>query len=146
MKEELNKTKLSDAGLYDIYYDNENHEWWIDYLAYDYRIGRVVHRRAKQHLNSGKKTYNVYINKKGYQLAKVLYAWFIGPVKQDCVVTHEDGNPLNDSLSNLILETKSQRKARLKLEASGDILLNDKITKIRKAYLTTYLGKEDILI
>lgn len=116
---QLTKQMLQQMGIYNIYWDTDNNEWWID--RYWYRYGKS---REKKHIKLAislavtkhkyskiDKSYPIvafgYNNKTyTYPLARVIYCWFKGDIPEGMVIDHIDNNPYNNSIDNLQLLTQ----------------------------------------
>ena len=119
MYRRLTKQMLKDQGIYDIYWDSESNEWWIDRYWHKNNSKEYTHKRikiqraVKDHKYSGKNkgykivTWSVKCKPYCYPLARVIYAWFSKEkeVPEGYVVDHINNNPDDNRLDNLQLLT-----------------------------------------
>lgn len=59
---------------------------------------------------------------------RLMYAAFIGPLSPDLVINHIDGNPLNNSLTNLELVTQSENNVH-RFKKTPPVIGNKKINQ-----------------
>lgn len=116
----LTKQMLLDMGIYGIYWDKDNNQWWIDRYWYvtrsrsikrHYRVditeARCKHKYVKDKVYP-KVTFS-YLNKPvTISLSRLLYVWFIGDIREGFVVDHIDNDPFNNNLDNLRVITIEQ--------------------------------------
>lgn len=119
----LTKEMLKQNGIYEVYWDEDVNEWWIDRYWYKNRSKEKTHRRIKitisirKHKYTQDKSYPIvtFSNKNKVTclpLARFLYAWFHGEVKEGEVVDHIDNNAFNNRLENLQVLTPEQNLAK----------------------------------
>lgn len=58
-------------------------------------------------------TYYDGSNNRFFSIAQLVYMGFVGTIDPGYEVSHLDGNPSNNRLSNLFIETRAERAARL---------------------------------
>lgn len=110
---ELTKKMLQDYGIVDVTYDESKGEWNV--LRYWYKPGRSLQKTTKKvsisfatckHKYSADRQYlKVTFSKDGKSisipLARLIYVWFKGDVKEGEVIDHIDNNPFNNNPDNL---------------------------------------------
>ena len=123
-KDDLTREKLEEMGITDVYWDEDNQDWWINRYWYktspkgEYRHIKVgICRSVRKHKYVPDKCYPIVnFNYKGkmmsYSLSKFLYAWFKGPVPAGYVVDHRNNNPFDNSLDNLQLLTIAENNRK----------------------------------
>ena len=107
---ELTREMLEEMGIYNVYWDTENQEWWIDRYWYVTR-SKTIKRHYRVQISDARcthkytptKTYpkvTFSYNGKGYSipLARFIYAWFKGKVEEGLVIDHIDNNPYNNKI------------------------------------------------
>lgn len=115
----LTRAMLEEMGIYNVYWDADNQQWWIDRCWSKCKNGKVIHKRVPvveattKHKYAKSKTYYIvafsYQNKThSYPLSRFIYAWFKGDVGEGMVVDHIDNNPFNNSPTNLQLLTPEE--------------------------------------
>ena len=118
----LTKEMLLEWGITDIKYlpdfgyerseiDRDN--WWIDRLWYSSGKNTVkkhkrlrVHKAVCKHKYTSDKyyfiiTFSIGTKVMSLPLARVIYAWFIGPIADGEVIDHKDNNPFYNHPTNL---------------------------------------------
>lgn len=108
----LTKEMLVEWGFYSIDWDPENNEWWIDRYWYHCNSKTKIHKKLsiQNAVCRHKYTYDKYypivtfsFNQKVIclPLARIIYAWFTGPIEAKEVIDHIDNNPYNNRVENL---------------------------------------------
>lgn len=120
----LTKKMLEDMGIVDIRLEEGDTDWYIERYWFKNSSKTIkTHTRIQitqaicKHKYTKCKSYpkiNFYYKNKPYcyPLARVLYAWFKGDIKDGMVVDHIDNNPYNNSLDNLQLLTQEENLAK----------------------------------
>lgn len=110
---ELTRVQLEEMGICNIYWDEDNQEWWIDrYWKKKAKSKEKTHQHLKitssvcKHKYSPDVTYPIvgfsYLSASHvYPLARVIWAWFKGKVNAGMVIDHIDNNKFNCRLDNL---------------------------------------------
>ena len=108
----LTREMLEEMGIYEVYYDNDTQEWWINRCWKTCYKGEEVYKRipvveaTTKHKYAKSKTYPIvafsYQSKThSYPLSRFIYAWFKGEIGEGMVVDHIDNNPYNNCPLNL---------------------------------------------
>ena len=108
----LTKAMLVEMGIYNVYWDTENKEWWIDRFWYNCGSNERIHKRVSITLAKcnhkyteakvyPKVTFSYNMKTISYPLARFIYAWFKGEVKDGEVVDHINNDPFDNSIDNL---------------------------------------------
>ena len=117
----LTKEMLEEWGFSSIKYlpdfgyeksDNENDNWYIDRYWYHCNSKEKVHKRIRvqnavcKHKYTCDKSYPIITfsyNRKVIclPLARIIYAWFKGPISEKDVIDHINNNPYNNCPENL---------------------------------------------
>lgn len=114
IKASINKRKKAeDNNYYTGIFDN-NWKRYPEFPCYFVnKDGRVVNEKTRKILipseRNGYLRLNFYFNKNSHKrsLHKVLYETFIGPIPENMLIDHIDGNRANNSLTNLRLVSQS---------------------------------------
>ena len=115
----LTKAMLVEYGITNIYWDQENNEWWINRFWYKNNSKEKINKRipitdaSRPHKYTQRKVYPKVSfaykqNQISIPLARLLYAWFKGDIPDGYVVDHIDNNCQNNSLDNLQILTQEQ--------------------------------------
>ena len=111
-------------GITNVYWDQDNQEWWINRYWYKTNpkgeyINKKVPIYTSVHPNKytpPKKYPIVNFQYKGklrsISLSRFLYAWFKGPIPAGYEVDHKDNDPFNNSLDNLQLLTPEENNRK----------------------------------
>ena len=108
----LTKEMLQEWGITNINWDNDFGEWWIDRYWFKNNSKVKTHKRINvqnavcKHKFTVDKSYPIitfsYKQKViTLPLARVIYAWFKGPIEEKAVIDHKDNNPYNNKVDNL---------------------------------------------
>ena len=110
---ELTREMLEQMGIYNVYWDVESEEWWIDRYWYvrknrttkvHYRV-KITEARCKHKYVPDKVYPKITFSYNGkavsITLSRFLYAWFKGKVEEGQVIDHIENNPYKNNLSNL---------------------------------------------
>lgn len=120
INKQLTRQMLEDMGICHVDWDERTNNWWIDRYWYKNKSKTIKeHTRVKityaicKHKYTFDKSYpKINFNYKGkgvcYPLARFIYAWFYGEVKEGEVVDHIDNNPFNNNIENLQVLTQEQ--------------------------------------
>lgn len=127
---QITKAMLQEYGIHSVNWDKDNNEWWIDRYWYNRSAKEKSHRRIKvayavcRHKYTQDKVYPVvnfsYNNKViSLPLARFLFAWFNGEVKEGEVVDHIDNNPFNNTINNLQVLSPEENLAKRFIDNPG---------------------------
>lgn len=132
---ELTREMLEQMGIYNVYWDSDNNEWWIDRYWYTtnskkekrhYRV-QITEARCKHKYVPDKvypKITFSYNNKPvSITLSRFLYAWFNGKVEEGQVVDHIKNDPYNNNLTNL-QAVSIEENIRKRYEDNPDMSFN----------------------
>lgn len=108
----LTKEMLQEWGIEEIYWDENNNEWIIDRYWFKNNSKAKVHKNLKiqnavcKHKFTTDKSYpiitfSVRQNVITLPLARVIYAWFKGPIEEKAVIDHRNNDPYNNHPDNL---------------------------------------------
>ena len=111
INKQLTRAMLEEMGIYKIEWDLDNNQWWIDRYWFKNKSKTIKeHKRIKiseavcHHKYTQDKKYPIVVfNYEGrvhtYPLARFIYAWFKGEVKDGEVIDHKDNNPFNNFIN-----------------------------------------------
>ena len=108
----LTKEMLQGWGIEEIYWDENINEWIIDRYWFKNNSKTKVHKNLKiqnavcKHKFTTDKSYpiitfSVRQNVITLPLARVIYAWFKGPIEEKAVIDHKNNDPYNNHPDNL---------------------------------------------
>ena len=108
----LTKEMLQEWGIEEIYWDENINEWIIDRYWFKNNSKAKVHKNLKiqnavcKHKFTTDKSYpiitfSVRQNVITLPLARVIYAWFKGPIEEKAVIDHKNNDPYNNHPDNL---------------------------------------------
>ena len=108
----LTKEMLQEWGIEEIYWDENINEWIIDRYWFKNNSKTKVHKNLKiqnavcKHKFTTDKsypiiTYSVSQHVITLPLARVIYAWFKGPIEEKAVIDHKNNDPYNNHPDNL---------------------------------------------
>ena len=108
----LTKEMLQGWGIEEIYWDENINEWIIDRYWFKNNSKAKVHKNLKiqnavcKHKFTTDKSYpiitfSVRQNVITLPLARVIYAWFKGPIEEKAVIDHKNNDPYNNHPDNL---------------------------------------------
>ena len=108
----LTKEMLQEWGIEEIYWDENINEWIIDRYWFKNNSKTKVHKNLKiqnavcEHKFTTDKSYpiitfSVRQNVITLPLARVIYAWFKGPIEEKAVIDHKNNDPYNNHPDNL---------------------------------------------
>ena len=108
----LTKEMLQEWGIEEIYWDENINEWIIDRYWFKNNSKAKVHKNLKiqnavcKHKFTTDKSYpiitfSVRQNVITLPLARVIYAWFKGPIEEKAVIDHRNNDPYNNHPDNL---------------------------------------------
>ena len=108
----LTKEMLQEWGIEEIYWDENINEWIIDRYWFKNNSKTKVHKNLKiqnavcKHKFTTDKSYpiitfSVRQNVITLPLARVIYAWFKGPIEEKAVIDHKNNDPYNNHPDNL---------------------------------------------
>ena len=103
---------LQEWGIEEIYWDENINEWIIDRYWFKNNSKAKVHKNLKiqnavcKHKFTTDKSYpiitfSVRQNVITLPLARVIYAWFKGPIEEKAVIDHKNNDPYNNHPDNL---------------------------------------------
>lgn len=126
INKKLTKEMLVEMGFCSVLWDYETENWKITRHWYrknskekEYKVIKIADAVCK-HKYTFDKSYPILVfGYKGvnqtYSLARFIYAWFHGEVKEGEVIDHKNNNPYDNSLSNLqVLSQKENLHKRYK--------------------------------
>lgn len=123
--------------------------------------GLVTNRKGKKVGWQRKDGYVfIFINDERWRLHRLMWHTLVGPLEEDDVVDHKDGNPFNNTLSNLRVCTRSEnqynRRAKIgntgkglkgvykrSTKKSGDRYVASYTNKGKVVYVGTYMTPEE---
>ena len=88
----LTKEMLQEWGIEEIYWDENINEWIIDRYWFKNNSKAKVHPII---------TFSVSQHVITLPLARVIYAWFKGPIEEKAVIDHKNNDPYNNHPDNL---------------------------------------------
>lgn len=108
----LTKEMLQDWGIEEISWNADDNEWSIDRYWYKNNSKNKIHKTLKiqnavcRHKFTVDKSYPIItfsFNQKviTLPLARVIFAWFTGPIEERAVIDHIDNDPYNNKVENL---------------------------------------------
>ena len=108
----LTKEMLQEWGIEEIYWDESINEWIIDRYWFKNNSKTKMHKNLKiqnavcKHKFTTDKSYpiitfSVRQNVITLPLARVIYAWFKGPIEEKAVIDHKNNDPYNNHPDNL---------------------------------------------
>lgn len=157
---QLTRSMLKEMGFHEITWDDKENKWIIDRYWHNRKSKVKKHTFIKttvatcKHKYTTDKTYPTITfsyNNKGYcyPLARFIYAWFNGEIKEGWVVDHIDNNPFNNRLENLQALTPEQNLAKRFID-NPDANRNQwdaiKKEKMNKAVLKEYYKAQSELV
>lgn len=113
INKQLTRQMLEEMGICKVSWDYEKENWKIKRYWYrnnsktikDYTEIKISDAVCKHKFTKDKSYPIIIFNYKGktqsFPLARFLYAWFRGEVKEGEVIDHIDNNPYNNMMSNL---------------------------------------------
>lgn len=108
----LTKEMLQEWGIEEIYWDENINEWIIDRYWFKNNSKAKVHKNLKiqnavcKHKFTTDKSYPIITFSVSQHvitlpLARVIYAWFKGPIEEKAVIDHRNNDPYNNHPDNL---------------------------------------------
>ena len=108
----LTKEMLQEWGIEEIYWDENINEWIIDRYWFKNNSKTKVHKNLKiqnavcKHKFTVDKSYPIITFSVSQHvvtlpLARVIYAWFKGPIEEKAVIDHKNNDPYNNHPDNL---------------------------------------------
>ena len=119
----LTREMLEDLGIYAVYWDIQNQEWWVDRYWYknNSKNKRHIHLKISlavcKHKYTQDKVYPAIVfsyksKTQIFPLGRFIYAWFYGDVPEGMVVDHVDNDPFNNRVENLQLLSPEDNLAK----------------------------------